>query len=471
MAGCLVVVAVAATSPRSNAAPLFAAPYPAFSTGAVPCAVAIVDLNGDGKPDLAVTNANSSTVSVLLGNGDGTFGARTDFGTSASPYSVAIGDFNADGKPDLAVVNQSSRTVSILLGNGDGSFGAKTDFDTGFSPRSVAIGDFNGDGKLDLAVANYGSHTVSVLLGNGDGSFAAKTDYRVGYSPMALAAGDLNADGKPDLAVANYHSFTVSVLLGNGDGSFGANTEYAAGVYPWALAIGDLNADGRPDLAVVNIVLCCGNGTASVLLGNGDGTFAARTEFGAGPWPYGVAIADLDRDGKPDLAVQNEADGTVSVLLGNGDGSFGVKTDYGDGLIGGLSLAVGDLNGDGWPDLVVPDGVDSVFVVLNQLGSTLGAGQEPAVTRFALAPARPNPFRSSVAFDLAVPASAFARLEIYDVGGRRVRTLQNGILAPGHHTRAWDGLTASGTPARTGVYFARFAAAGVELTRKALLVR
>ncbi len=138
-----------------QAHPLFSAPFLSFDTGNSPYSVAIADLNADGRPDLAVANYSSNSVSVLLGNGDGTFGAKTDFGTGRNPASVAIADLNADGRPDLAVANANSApAVSVLLGNGNGTFGAKTDFGTGSYPFSVAIADLNADGRPDLAVAN-----------------------------------------------------------------------------------------------------------------------------------------------------------------------------------------------------------------------------------------------------------------------------------------------------------------------------
>jgi hypothetical protein len=339
-----------------------------FGTGTIPFSVAIGDLNGDGRPDLAVANAGSvidtgSTVSVLLGNGDGSFAPRTDFAAGARPISVAIGDLNGDARLDLAVANAGSSsaagsTVSVLLGNGDGTFGPKTDFETGRAPQSVAIGDVSGDALPDLAVANLGSNSVSVLLGNGDGSFGTKRDFGTGILPVSVAIGDLNRDRQPDLAIANGGSFsdpgsTLSVLLGNGAGVFGPRCDFAVGRGPSSVAIGDLNADGRGDLVAANSV----SNTVSVLLGNGDGTFRAKSDFGTGSSPISVVIADLSGDRRPDLVVANAGsfsapDSTLSVFLGNGDGTFGLRTDVATG-VRPFSVAVEDLNGDDRLDLVV----------------------------------------------------------------------------------------------------------------------
>jgi hypothetical protein len=239
-----------------------------YATGTSPSSVAIGDLNGDGKADLAVANFASNSVGVLIGKGDGTLEAKVLYATGTSPLSVGIGDVNADGKPDLAVanytgVNYTPGSVSVLIGNGDGTFKAKADYATGILPRSVAIGDLNGDGKADLAVASV--ITVGVLIANGDGTFKAKVDYATGTGPESVAIGDVNGDGKPDLALANYNSTTVSVLIGNGDGTFKAKVDYATGSGPSSVAIGDFNGDGRADLAVAD-----GNSlvnTVSVLIG------------------------------------------------------------------------------------------------------------------------------------------------------------------------------------------------------------
>jgi len=345
-----------------------------FGTVTSSAAAAIGDLNRDGVSDVVFLDhaTPNGSVSVLIGSGEGNFEAQRDFVTGSYPLSVAIGDFNADGNPDLVVANSGSHTVSVLLGNGNGTFGARSDFATGLDPASVAVADLNGDGRLDVAVANTGvSRSVSVLLGTGDGSLGAKTDYPTGSNPDVVAIADLNADGIPDLAVTLHTANVVSIFLGNGDGTFGGKRDCGTGLSPRAVAIGDLNRDGKPDLAVTN----SGTNeehTVSVLLGIGDGSFGAKNDYGVGLRPASVAIADLDGDERPDLAVANGSN-TVSVFLGNGDGTFGLKSDYGAGR-GLTSVAIGDVSGDGMPDLVLATRQPSAVTVL------LGKASVPTAT-------------------------------------------------------------------------------------------
>jgi hypothetical protein len=193
-------------------------------------------------------------VSILLGNGNGTFGAKVEYPTGALPFGVAIGDFNADAKLDLVTTNETANTVSILLGNGNGTFGAKVDYPTGIEPWSVAAGDFRGNGRNDLVVANYTGATASVLLNNGNGTFAAKVDYATGSGAASVAVGDVDGDGALDLAVANYDVDKVSVLTGKGDGTFAVKVDFVTGDGPVWLAMGDFNADGKRDLAVVDLI-------------------------------------------------------------------------------------------------------------------------------------------------------------------------------------------------------------------------
>ena len=286
-----------------------------FDAGSGPQSVAVGDFNGDGKPDLAVVNSYSNNVSILLGNGDGTFQIHVDYPTGAQPGSVAIGDFNGDGKLDLAVVNSYSNNVSVLLGNGNGTFQPAVSYGTGSGtgPAFVAVGDFNRDGKLDLAVANSNSSNVSVLLGNGDGTFQTAVNYDVGGAPTSIAVGDFNHDGKLDLAVAvpvPGPSTYVSVLLGNGDGTFQTAVNYNAPYAPDAVAVGDFNGDGNLDLVVGNR-----SSNISVFLGNGDGTFRTAVNYSAGYNPSSVAVGDFNNDGTLDLAVANSGSSTTATVL------------------------------------------------------------------------------------------------------------------------------------------------------------
>jgi len=291
-----------------------------FAAGDFPNAVAVGKLNGDRNPDLAVANFQSSDVSVLLGNGSGGFRVAKNFPVSSHPNSVAIGNLNGDSRRDLVVTNDNANNVSdvsVLLGNGDGTFGAATNFAVGKFPRAVAIGRLNGDSHPDVAVANRISDNVSILLGRGDGTFRAARNFAAGNGPTSIAVGSLNSDPSPDLATANYNSNNVSVLLGRGDGSFGKAKNFAVGIHPTSVAIGNLNGDSHRDLAVTNQ----NSDNVSVLLGNGKGFFGTATGYPLRPRPanpQSVAIGNFNVDTKPDLAVATEGSKGVSILLSRG---------------------------------------------------------------------------------------------------------------------------------------------------------
>jgi hypothetical protein len=302
-----------------------------YSVKSSPTSVAVADFNGDGTPDLVVASYGSSQVSVLLGNGNGTFQPAVNcwsYATSKDiqPYAVAVGDFNGDGKADLVVTNYSNigfpflegTTVSVLLGNGDGTFQPPVEFAAGSGPLPVAVADMNGDGYLDLVVGNNFSNNVSILLGNGDGTFRQTLTVDAGDRPSSVAVGDFNGDDIPDLAITNSFAGTVSVLLGSGDGTFRQRVTYATDQYtdPFSVVAVDLAGDGKLDLAVA-MWFCCdledpnALGTLNVLIGNGDGTFQPSLPFDRPAFvrhARSLVTADFNRDGKPDLAVVNEAD-------------------------------------------------------------------------------------------------------------------------------------------------------------------
>lgn len=331
-----------------------------FAVGSAPGGTATADLNGDGKPDLVTANYYDSTVSVLLGNGNGTFQTAVPYSAGPSPTWVAVGDFNGDSKPDLAVADVSG--VSILLGNGDGTFQAAVNYL--YTPQTfVTVADVSGDGKADLILADENSDTITVLLGNGDGTFQSPVSYVTGIGPRTVVVMDFNNDGKPDLAVAN--AYYVSVLLNNGNGTFQAPVNYNTGSDPESLTVGDFNGDGKSDLAVTSLT----SNIVSVMLGNGDGTFQTAVNYPADTNPGPIATGDFNLDGKLDVVVANDVvsnnGGTVSVLLGNGDGSFHPPIPFG-AFSNPTAVTVADFNGDGKPDLAVTNaGTSNVAVFLN----------------------------------------------------------------------------------------------------------
>jgi hypothetical protein len=288
------------------------------------------DFNGDGQTDLALNTAGPAgpAVEVLLGEGDGSFQANhLILPVGPTPFSVAAGDFDHNGALDLVTAN-SNGTVSLLLGNGGGSFRPRADVTVGGVPRAVVVGDFNGDGRLDVAVAKQLSETVSILLGHGDGTFATPLVFATSnghqFTPSSMAVGDVNGDGKADLVINSIGGedsvvTQLGVLLGNGDGTFRApilqSPDTAGG--DGDVALGDFNHDGRLDVAVGGHAALPDGLT--VFTGNGDGTFGVpfqsplRFSTG-GSDPLGVAAVDVDGDGLVDLVAANASSGTVGVL-------------------------------------------------------------------------------------------------------------------------------------------------------------
>jgi glucose/arabinose dehydrogenase/fibronectin type 3 domain-containing protein len=307
----------------------------AWAVGDEPKSVKIADLNGDGKLDLVTANQGDGSSSVLLNTGSGAFSPKVDYPAcnNNKAHEVAVADFNRDTRPDLALTCHGNNFISVLLGNGDGSFGAATNFTVGSAPHSIVALDFNGDGNPDVAVANLNSDNVSVRLGNGTGGFAAAVNYTVGDGPHGIRAGDLNADGKLDLVTVNENSNNVTVLLGAANGAFTVFNSFPTGVVPKGLVIVDVDGDGALDVVNTdtggNYPTCCkvGGDQVSVLYGNSTGNLSARQDITVGLTPFSITSGDFNNDGRPDLATANWHGNSTSVLL-NQNGSKQVQLNW-----------------------------------------------------------------------------------------------------------------------------------------------
>ncbi|GDZ92583.1 integrin alpha chain [Planktothrix agardhii CCAP 1459/11A] len=389
-----------------------------FTTGTNPQSVSIGDFNGDGKPDLAVANNGSNTASILLnttanGATTPTFATKVDFTTGNAPQFVSIGDFNGDGKPDLAVANTNSSTVSILLnttanGATTPTFAPKVDFTTDYGPLSVSIGDLNGDGKPDLAVAKNGSSTASVLLNTTatratTPTFATKVDFTTGTGsgPRSVSIGDINGDGKLDLATANGNNRTASILLnttatGATTPTFATNVDFTTGSRPCSVSIGDINGDGKPDLAVANY----SSNTASIRLNTTAKVTAVTATSADDSYGVGATIAitvtfdaAVNVTGTPRLQLET---GTTDRFATYNSGSGGNVLTFNYVVLPGdtsadleyLSTSALTLNG-GTIKETAASGWDA-FLTLPTLATANSLGGSKAIVVDATAPTAPT---------------------------------------------------------------------------------
>jgi type II/III secretion system protein/VCBS repeat protein len=403
-------------------------PETTFSVGNNPVALAARDFNGDGLPDIAVANENDNSISILLNNNKGNFSqpgtspillGKNETGPAAIASAVLRASTPAVPAPaaDLVVANSSSNTVSVLLGNGDGTFTEATGspFATGKQPSAVVIADFDGDGNLDFAVANKGDSSISVFRGDGSGGFTpfprspfvlpnivAGTE----TGSVAMVTANFRNRSKPDLAVVNESSNSISILLSSGDNTFdgtfseATNSPVAVGKTPVAIAAGDFNGDAVPDLAVVNQA----DNSVTILLSNGDGTFSAATgsPLPTAATPAGIVVADFTNGANNDLVVTNQGQGTLAIYVGLGLGTFASRSELNAPASPG-AIVTADFDADNLPD-----------VALTAQGSTPKQGEVAVVLDtpgFATgATPTQSPYPASEYLDLGVKIKATPKL-------------------------------------------------------------
>lgn len=414
-------------------------------------AIAVVDLNHDGKLDLAGPT-------VFLANGDGTYSAGGD-----ATGAIAFVDLNGDGIPDVIGADFAR------LGYGDGTFGPALPHDADGS--LVGTADLDRDGRTDLVFQS------SVMLGNGDGSFQPRIDYLgdvhdFSYLTRIVGVADLNGDGIPDIAVAGECTWCgdpmtqVGVLAGLGDGTFRQDSIYGPVVGGCDLAaIGDVDGDGRADVIVGTDVHDQYWTGFSTFVQTPEGTLVPHGGCGAAGTASSVAIRDVNGDGKGDLLVVNNDLQAIGVMLSRGGGVFDAETDYGPSG----RLIVGDMNGDGLPDLVEPDGRDAHIWFNRGAGAPSKAPQRPATPTPTALACYPNPARTVATIRFSTPAGS-ARVRVYDITGRLVTTLLDGAVTAGPHTVAWNRLTRDGHATPPGVYLCELVAAGQRSTSRIVTI-
>lgn len=345
-----------------------------LNVGNAPGSVEIADFNNDKLPDLAVTSETDSSVTILLGNGNGNFmpAVNSPFYAGPIPNDIAVGDFNNDENMDLAIANHEKQYLTVLPGNGVGNFIAahNSTFPTRGIPHThgVAAGDFNNDGRLDLATDSWGNDQIEIFFGDSLSLLKSQTEFfKVGKRPyQRLRAADLNNDGIDDIVTTNTEGNNVTVLIANGKGGFieATGSPFACGDSPFGIAIGDLNADGKPDLAIINspgsMAENKGKNGMTVLLGDGKGKFTIvkGSPFESGKIPNRIAIGDINGDGVNDVVTSDNSSNKIYVFKMNkkGDVSSQSAITVGNHPKG---IAIADLNGDGKGEIVVCNNADN----------------------------------------------------------------------------------------------------------------
>jgi len=504
---------------RFGDGPFSFGPPEAWTTGLDPFDLAIDDLDGDGRADLVVSCSGAPPIATVLpGIAPRGFARPPAFAVGAAPVAIAAGEFTGDGHTDLITANVGARTLTVLPGLGDLSFSAPVPYAAPAGVRALRVTDLDGDGRLDVITAADSAGTVSVCMGLAGGGFSARVDYVIGGGPSRLATGDWDGDGKDDLVIADPDGRRVLWMKGDGNGVFATPVVIGGGKAREAAML-DVNHDGNTDVVYNTLESSSLSPNQHVLFGDGAGGLIAqspgvlgsgggiRSWFAVGDvtsdgWPElvvatrhdsmqtvrswvwtpghssgdvdsvspsvtGVRVADVDGDGHLDALSTSDHANTVTVRFGRGDGTFGPRYEHlaGDGA---ADLVAADFDGDGDLDAAVANARANTVSVLENLSAPTTDAPRPGATTaaFALHGASPNPARGALRVSFTLPDDRPARLEVWDVAGRRVAARDVGALGTGAHH-----VEIHGVHLPPGVYLLRLFRADAALQRRVAIIR
>lgn len=435
--------------------------------GLIQCYGALgVDLNNDGKTDLAVVNEISRDFRVFLNNGTGYDSIFATYpvpsGSYPSPSEAA--DFNHDGKVDIVIGNVGNNVLSVFMATGGANYQTGVSYTSGTNVRGVGIADLNGDGHDDIVCANRGGSNVTIFINNGDGTFAAPTSINtVGNQETAVMITDANNDGLQDAFVGCYSSGEIVLLLGDGNGNLVYSSRSTLAGQPWAIAIGDINGDGNCD---VSAALSNGN-KIGVIFGSGTGGLGTVANYTSGNFPLAMDIGDVDGDNDLDLIASCYGSGEYKVYENNGSGVFSNTPITLDASTAGSCITVHDRDNDGDLDLAGIDEVDDLLFIFDNnpsIGINVISNEVP--NKFVLHQNYPNPFNPTTNIVFEIPQASNVKLSVFDVTGKEVAVLADMNMKPGKYEAVWNSASFP-----SGVYFYKLSTGEHTFSKKMILIK
>lgn len=435
--------------------------------GLIQCYGALgVDLNKDGKTDLAIVNEISRDFRIFLNNGTGydTMYAIHPVPSGSYPSPSEAADFDHDGNVDIVIGNAANTVLSLFMATGNANFMPGVSYTSGNNVRGVGIADLNSDGHDDIVCANRVGNTVTTFINNGDGTFAAANIINtVGSQETAVMITDANNDGLQDAFIGCFGSGEIVLLLGDGNGGLVFSSRSSLTGNPWAIAVGDINGDGNADVSAA----LSGSNKIGVIFGDGNGGLGTVATYTSGSFPLAMDIGDVDGDNDLDLIASCYGSGNYKVYENNGSGIFSNTPLNLEASTAGSCITVHDRDNDGDLDLAGIDEVDDyLFIFDNNPSIGINVISNEVPNDFVLEQNYPNPFNPTTNIQFEIPKASLVKLAVYDVTGKEIAVLNNSELKPGKYEAVWN---ANNLP--SGVYFYKLTTADFTLSKKMILAK